>query len=83
MIMAGTWAILLWAVSIIKLTTVFDTQFFTWDFGTNAGKSFTLPILGIEAAVVATILAIYIIFRHSANIQRIKDGTESKISWMK
>lgn len=83
MIMAGTWAILLWVVSIIKLTTGFDTQLFSWDFGTNAGNSFTLPILGIEAAVIATILAIYIIFRHSANIQRIKDGTESKISWMK
>ena len=82
-IMACTWSIIVWVLAIVSVTTGANAQIFAWDFGLAAGNGFTMPVLGFEAAVTLTILTVLIIYRHRANIQRIKDGTESKISWMK
>ncbi|MBK2403441.1 glycerol-3-phosphate 1-O-acyltransferase [Erysipelothrix sp. strain 2 (EsS2-7-Brazil)] len=36
----------------------------------------------IQVTIAFTIIAIIVIYRHRSNIQRIKDGTERKITWM-
>ncbi|MCR5079615.1 MAG: glycerol-3-phosphate 1-O-acyltransferase PlsY [Bacilli bacterium] len=76
-------AITMWILAIVRVTTDFNTQLFTWGFASTATATFALPILGFEAAAVLTIMAAVIIIRHAANIQRLKNGTESKITWMK
>ena len=82
-IMSVALAISVWIIAIIRAATTFNTQLFTWGFASTASATYALPILGFEAAIVFTIMAIVIVVRHAANIQRLKDGTESKITWMK
>ncbi|QPC46477.1 glycerol-3-phosphate 1-O-acyltransferase PlsY [Mangrovibacillus cuniculi] len=53
--------------SIIAAGSAFIVSLFTRD----------LPLI-----IVIGILAIFVVYRHRANIQRIKSGTEPKISWM-
>jgi len=43
---------------------------------------YTLILRDIALIIVVGILAFFVIFRHRANIGRIKNGTEPKIKWM-
>ncbi|MDD7281673.1 MAG: glycerol-3-phosphate 1-O-acyltransferase PlsY [Erysipelotrichaceae bacterium] len=43
---------------------------------------FSLNVENIIIIVCSWLMTILVIYRHSANIQRIKDGCENKISWM-
>ena len=56
----------------IKTTPAFDL-FYSWGFG-------FLPLFhfGWEFALIDTLIAPILIFRHRANIQRIRNGTEAK-----
>jgi glycerol-3-phosphate acyltransferase PlsY len=40
-------------------------------------------ILSWVFSTVLTIESVFVLFRHSENIKRLKKGTERKISWMK
>ena len=75
--------ITLWVLAIIRLTTGFDVMLFSWGFSANAANGVGLPILGFEAAVAVTIITVMLIVRHRDNFRRLKEGTETKISWMK
>lgn len=65
-------------ISIISICTGFDSNILSFAFG-----SIQFPKIGFELAVLDTFLTLIIIYRHRANIARIKNGTESKVSWIK
>ncbi len=64
-----------WAIAIIVMTTPFDGNILMWSCGQVPWLKF-----GLEFAVMNTIVSAILIFRHRSNIQRIKAGTENKIS---
>ncbi|MBM7691378.1 glycerol-3-phosphate acyltransferase PlsY [Peribacillus deserti] len=43
---------------------------------------YTIIIRDIPLIIVVSVLAIFIIYRHRANLGRIKNGTEPKIKWL-
>ncbi len=65
------WVMFILALTI-KTSTPFDL-FYSWGFG-------FLPLFhfGWEFALVDTLIAPLLIFRHRANIKRLKEGTEAK-----
>ena len=73
-------SVTMWILAIVQATTGFSTRIFSWDFGASP---VTFPVLGFEAAIVLTIAAVLIIVRHAANIKRLRQGTESKVTWIK
>jgi glycerol-3-phosphate acyltransferase PlsY len=90
-------AILKWKkyVSLASILTpcIISLVFWTWSIlcltvpeirqiGYLAGYGPTLAIDWV-ASIVVSIMTVFVIVRHSGNIQRIKDGTERKIKWMK
>ncbi len=79
-IMSISVALTAWIFAILGLTGVFNPAFFTYNAGMG---SVALPVLGLESAIVLTILSAIIVIRHHGNIARLKEGTESKITWMK
>lgn len=80
MVMAIVGSLTMWVLAIVRATTGWNVNVFAWDFGQSP---VTFPVLGFEAAVTLTIVAILIIARHRANIKRLKEGTESKVTWIK
>lgn len=62
-----------WVIAIIAVSVPWNPHWLTWMFGLQSA-----PFLGIEFAVVDTIVSVMLIVRHRANIQRLKEGTESK-----
>ena len=81
-------------VSLASIVTPFimGTIYLTWSILCLTGvvRGFeTLPCYGPTIAVdwfgslVIFILAFFVLFKHSSNIERLKNGTERKIKWMK
>ena len=64
--------VLSWGIAIIAVTTGWEPNLLTWVFVSGA------PYLGIEFAIVNTIISAILVIRHKANIERIRNGTESK-----
>ena len=79
-IMAISLSLAAWVLAILRLSGVYAGGLFTWNFGLN---DLVLPAIGLEFALVATVLAAFLIYRHRGNIARLREGTESKIGWMK
>ncbi|MCH4223239.1 MAG: glycerol-3-phosphate 1-O-acyltransferase PlsY [Solobacterium sp.] len=48
----------------------------------EAVTSFFLPNTGLEVSICILVLWAFVTYRHRSNLQRIKNGTESKIKWM-
>ncbi len=61
-----------WIIAIIAVAVPWNPSVLTWLITIPSA-----PFLGIEYAVVNTIAAGILIFRHRGNIQRLKQGTES------
>ena len=61
-----------WTVAIIAIAVPWNPHWLTWLITIQEA-----PFLGLEFAVVNTLVSILLIFRHKANIQRLKEGTES------
>lgn len=61
-----------WTVAILAVALPWNPHWLTWLITIEEA-----PMLGIEFAVVNTIVSILLIFRHRSNIQRLKQGTES------
>lgn len=80
MILAVSATIFAWVFAALKLTipTVFNWDIVMWDFGTGN----FLPG-GWQYASTITLMAILLIYRHSANIKRLANHEERKITWMK
>ena len=68
-----------WIIFIVQMTTGFQISFFSYTFflGEDA------VIWGLWYAISITVVYLLMAFRHKSNIQRIKEGTERKITWMK
>ncbi|MDO5330071.1 MAG: glycerol-3-phosphate acyltransferase [Bacillota bacterium] len=68
-----------WIVFIVEATTGFNSGFFSWLFflGEDALQ------LGFWYAIAVSVIYILMVYRHVPNIIRMKQGTESKITWMK
>ncbi len=68
-----------WIVFIIQMATDFQISFFSWTFalGENA------LIWGLWYAIAITIMYVLMAVRHRSNIERIKAGTERKVTWIK
>ena len=64
--------VLAWVVAIIAVAVPWNPYVLTWIFTIPAA-----PYLGIEFAIVNTLVSALLIFKHRANIQRLKEGTES------
>lgn len=62
-----------WVVAIIAVSASWNPHWLTFMFGFESA-----PFLGIEFAVVDTIISGILIFRHRSNIQRLKEGKENK-----
>lgn len=76
-IMSISVSILTWVMFLIKsVIPSFNTDVFMWGCG-------NFLICGWEFAIVTTLIAFILIVRHKANITRLKNGNERKISWMK
>ena len=63
-----------WTVAIISVSLSWNTCWLTWMFGFAEA-----PVLGIEFAVVNTLVGVLLVARHHQNIARIKAGTENKV----
>ena len=68
--LAGT--LIGWIIAIIAVAVPWNPHVLTWLFTLPEA-----PFLGIEYAIVNTIAAGILIFRHRTNIQRLRSGTES------
>ena len=73
LMMSAVSMLVAWVIAIINLIVPFNTQIFTWSFGFGGA-----PVLGVEYAVVATIITIIIFVRHIPNIKRLLEGSENK-----
>ena len=62
-----------WVLFLLMAVTDFDFQLFTWSFA-----AFPFPEYGFEFALMDTVISVILIIRHSSNIKRLKEGTESK-----
>lgn len=62
-----------WTVAIIAVSVPWNPHWLTWMFGLQQA-----PYLGIEFAIVNTVVSALLIFRHRSNIQRLREGTENK-----
>ncbi len=72
-IIVSIWAaIVAWLVFILQATVNFDFDILLWSFGAKPFITY-----GLEYALVITVMAIILVLRHSANIQRLKEGKES------
>lgn len=77
MIGATIAALMSWVLFLISTFVSKEVAFiFVWGNG-------SFITCGWEYAIVSTLLAILLIVRHSPNIVRLKNKTESKIKWMK
>ena len=61
-----------WLLFVLIATLDFNFQILTWSFG-----AFPFPEYGLEFALMDTIISVLLIIRHSSNIKRLKEGTES------
>ena len=61
-----------WIIAIIAVAVPWNPYILTWLFTIREA-----PFLGIEYAIVNTICASILIFRHRSNIKRLREGTES------
>ena len=73
LIMSAVSMLVAWGVAISGMLAHWNTQIVTWSFGFGGA-----PELGIEYAVVATIITLIIYIRHIPNIKRLLEGTENK-----
>ena len=79
-ILSITATVFAWVFAVLKLTIpeVFNWDIVMWDFGTG----FFLPG-GWQYASTITVMVILLIYRHKANIHRLVNHEERKITWMK
>ena len=61
-----------WVIAIVFLATGWNPHWLTWLITIESA-----PLLGIECAIVTTLVGAILIIRHRSNIQRLKAGTES------
>ena len=73
-IAAITGALVAWTVAIIAVSTGWNPHWLTFMFGFEDAI-----YLGIEFAIVDTLVGILLVARHHQNIARIKAGTENRI----
>lgn len=62
-----------WVVAIIAVSVPWNPHWLTLMFGFEGA-----PYLGLEFAVVDTVVSALLIFRHRSNIARLRAGTENK-----
>ena len=61
-----------WVIAIIAIAVPWNPHWLTWLITINEA-----PYLGFEFAIVNTCVSALLIIRHRANIQRLREGTES------
>ena len=61
-----------WTIAIIAVSVPWNPHWLTFMFGLKSA-----PFMGIEFAVVDTVVSALLIFRHKANIKRLAEGTEN------
>ena len=69
---AAVGALVAWTIAIVYLSTGWNPHWLTWLITIESA-----PLLGWEHAVVTTIVGAILVIRHQANIQRLREGTES------
>lgn len=79
-LIAATHVTAVWVIFIISKFVPATAGFVFWGWG-------NCLVLGAQGGwefpTIITIMAIILVVRHSSNIKRMKEGTESKITWMK
>ena len=65
-------ALVTWVIAIIAVTVPWNPHWLTWLITIDEA-----PFIGIECAIVNTLVAVLLVFRHKANIKRLREGTES------
>lgn len=65
-------ALIGWIIAIVAVAVPWNPHALTWLITINEA-----PLMAIEYAIVNTIVAGILIFRHRSNIKRLKEGTES------
>ena len=65
-------SVVAWGVAIIAVTVPWNPHWLTWLITIEEA-----PFLGIEFAIVDTIISVLLVVRHRSNIQRLRQGTES------
>lgn len=68
-----------WALFFISKFTGFDANLFFIGFGIVELWS----NVGLDYAIVTTVMTLILIFRHRSNIKKLLNGCENKIKWMK
>ncbi|MBP5091885.1 MAG: glycerol-3-phosphate 1-O-acyltransferase PlsY [Bacilli bacterium] len=68
-----------WVIFFVTTFTDVPLSMFSWTFALG-DKAL---VWGFWYAVVITMVSVLLIVRHSSNIKRMKEGQESKITWMK
>ena len=68
-----------WIIFIIQMTTGFQISFFSWTFALGEDAM----VWGLWYALAITFIYVLMAVRHKSNIQRIKEGTERKVTWIK
>lgn len=61
-----------WLIFLLQCTVNFDFDILLWSFGAKPFITY-----GMEYAIVVTIMATILILRHSSNIKRLREGTET------
>jgi len=76
---SGIAVLFTWIMATIQyLLPSWNSGICFWNFGIGG-----LLYYGFEEATCLTLVFVLIVIRHRQNIQRLKQGTESKINWMK
>lgn len=65
-----------WAMYLIVALSGWPGTILMWNFGAGGGLYF-----GWESASVVTLIYLILVLRHSANIKRLKEGTEKPVTW--
>jgi glycerol-3-phosphate acyltransferase PlsY len=68
-----------WTIYFVNLGTGFNIGFFMYTLALGPQSM----VWGLWYAIVMTIIYVILVIRHHANIKRIEEGKESKITWMK
>ena len=68
-----------WVIFFVTAFTDVPLSIFSWTFGLGDQAL----VWGFWYAIVITLISALLIWRHSSNIKRMKEGKESKITWMK
>lgn len=76
LISGGVLCVSQWVIYLIAFLCHWDDSILMWNFGLGGGLW-----IGWESSSVITVIYLIMIFRHRANIERLKNGEEAPLVW--